>query len=83
MTKRKTFVFCFTLLFSIYALASINVCIASQWSQLVPEDLSIKTIEIIGTNAIPEFPSWTILPLLIAATLVGVTIRNKIRKNMV
>jgi len=30
---------------------------------------------------IPEFPSWTILPLLIAATLVGVIIRNKIRKN--
>ncbi|WGM89871.1 MAG: NosD domain-containing protein [Candidatus Bathyarchaeum tardum] len=30
---------------------------------------------------IPEFPSGTILPLLIAATLVGVTVRNKIRKN--
>jgi len=30
---------------------------------------------------IPEFPSWTILPLLIVATLVGVIIRNKIRKN--
>jgi parallel beta-helix repeat protein len=30
---------------------------------------------------IPEFPSWTILPLLIVATLVGVTVRNKIRKN--
>jgi hypothetical protein len=32
-------------------------------------------------GVIPEFPSWTILPLLIAATLVGVIIRNKIRKN--
>ncbi len=31
--------------------------------------------------AIPEFPSWTILPLLIVATLVGVIIKNKIRKN--
>ncbi|MBN1784464.1 MAG: hypothetical protein JW815_01850 [Candidatus Bathyarchaeota archaeon] len=32
---------------------------------------------------IPEFPSWTILPLLIAATLVGVIIRNKIRKRCI
>jgi len=30
---------------------------------------------------IPEFPSGTILPLLIAATLVVVTIRNKIKKR--
>ena len=30
---------------------------------------------------IPEFPSWTILPLLVVVTLVGVIIRNKIRKN--
>jgi hypothetical protein len=30
---------------------------------------------------IPEFPSWTILPLLIVATLIGVTVRNKIRKK--
>jgi N-acetylneuraminic acid mutarotase len=42
---------------------------------------STKTVEIIGTDAIPEFPSWTILPLLIVATLVGVIIRNKIIKN--
>lgn len=32
-------------------------------------------------NSIPEFPSWTLLPLLIVATLVGVTIRNKIKKR--
>ena len=32
-------------------------------------------------SVIPEFPSWAILPLLIVATLVGVTVRNKIRKN--
>jgi len=32
-------------------------------------------------NSIPEFPSWVILPLLILATLVGVIIRNKIRKK--
>jgi hypothetical protein len=38
-------------------------------------------IEIIGTNAIPEFPLWTILPLLIVGTLGGVTIRKKIRKQ--
>ena len=30
---------------------------------------------------IPEFLSWTILPLLIIATLVGVIIRNKIKKK--
>lgn len=44
-------------------------------------DNGISSIEIIGTTAIPEFPSWTILPLLIVATLVGVIIRNNIRKN--
>ena len=32
-------------------------------------------------SPIPEFPSWTILPLLIVATLVGVIIRNKLRKT--
>jgi hypothetical protein len=30
---------------------------------------------------VPEFPSWTILPLLIVGTLVGVIVRNKIRKR--
>jgi len=30
---------------------------------------------------IPEFPSWTILPLLFVACLVGVIFRNKLRKN--
>jgi len=30
---------------------------------------------------IPEFPSWTILPLIIVVTLVGVIFRNKIRKK--
>ena len=33
-------------------------------------------------DSIPEFPSWTILPLLIVVTLVGVTVRNKIRKKV-
>jgi hypothetical protein len=32
-------------------------------------------------ESIPEFPSWTILSLLIVSTLIGVTVRNKIRKN--
>ena len=31
--------------------------------------------------SIPEFPSWLIPPLLIVATLVGVTIQNKIGKK--
>ena len=42
---------------------------------------STKTVEIIGTDAIPEFPSWIILPLFIVASLVVIIIRNKIRKN--
>ena len=32
-------------------------------------------------SIIPEFPSWTILPLLFVACLVGVIFRNKLRKN--
>jgi len=51
---------------------------------LVGSDLHLKTdIWIVRTNeqGIPEFPSWTILPLIIVGTLVGVTIRNKIKKN--
>ena len=32
-------------------------------------------------ESIPEFPSWTILPLLVVATLFGVIVRNKIRKR--
>ena len=41
----------------------------------------IKTVEIKGTDAIPEFPSWAILPLLIASTLAVIVIRTKIRKK--
>ena len=32
-------------------------------------------------NSIPEFPSWTILPLVIVATLIGISIRNRITKR--
>jgi len=32
-------------------------------------------------DSIPEFPSWIILPLFFVATLVGVTIRNKLGKK--
>jgi len=39
---------------------------------------SIKTIKIIGIDAIPEFPSWTILPLLIIATLTAITYRKRL-----
>ena len=38
----------------------------------IPEEMS---------TPIPEFPSLTILPLLIVATLVGVTIKNRIKKR--
>ena len=30
---------------------------------------------------IPEFPSWIILPLFLTATLIGILVRNKIRKK--
>ena len=39
------------------------------------------TLEIRGTNAIPEFPSWIILPLFIVATLVVMIGKNKLRKK--
>jgi nitrous oxidase accessory protein len=42
---------------------------------------STKTVEIIGTDAIPEFPSWIILPLLITATLVITLVKKKYLKN--
>jgi hypothetical protein len=32
-------------------------------------------------ESVPEFPSWTILPLLSVATLIGVTVRNKTGKK--
>ena len=40
-----------------------------------------QTVDIIGTAAIPEFPPWVILPLLIVTTLVRVIIRSRIRKK--
>jgi hypothetical protein len=38
-------------------------------------------IEIIGTNAIPEFPPWTILPLLITATVATILYRKKLHNS--
>jgi len=44
---------------------------------------STKTVEIQGTNAIPEFPSFLILPLFMVATLLAVIIiRRKHRANL-
>jgi len=40
-----------------------------------------KTVEIIGTDAIPEFPSWIILPLFIVATLVVMMFKNKLSRK--
>ncbi len=40
-----------------------------------------KTVEIIGTDAIPEFPSWAILPLLLVATLVVIIYKQKLPKK--
>jgi len=39
---------------------------------------SSKTVEIIGTDAIPEFSSWFVLPLAIAVLLVAVVYRNRL-----
>jgi hypothetical protein len=42
---------------------------------------NVKTIEIIGTNAIPEFPSLIILLAFLIVTLVIIIYRNRLRKN--
>jgi parallel beta-helix repeat protein len=38
-----------------------------------------KTVELIGTNAIPEFPSWIILPLFLMTVLFAVALKKRIR----
>ncbi len=43
---------------------------------------STKTIEIIGTAAIPEFPSWIILPLFLIVTLLVILYRNRLRRKV-
>ena len=35
-----------------------------------------------NTDSIPEFPSWTILPLVLAITLFSIIIKRKISKNI-
>ncbi len=40
---------------------------------------STKMVDIIGTDAIPEFPSWIILPLFLIASFVVTAYRNKIK----
>jgi hypothetical protein len=43
---------------------------------------SAKTVEIIGTEAIPEFPSWTpILAMLVVVIVVAVVYRRRLVKN--
>ena len=39
---------------------------------------STKTVEIIGTTAIPEFPSWITLPLFMLATLLAAIIYRRL-----
>ena len=39
---------------------------------------STKTIKILGTDAIPEFPSWTILSLLLVAVLFAVALKRRV-----
>jgi len=40
-----------------------------------------KTIEIIGTDSIPEFPSWIILPLLITTTFAAIIYKKRLPKK--
>ena len=42
---------------------------------------SSKTVEIIGTDAIPEFPSWIILPLLITLTFAAIIYKKTLTKK--
>jgi parallel beta-helix repeat protein len=44
---------------------------------------SAKTVEIIGTNAIPEFPSWIVLPLFLAVTLTAITCKRRLIRKTV
>ncbi len=41
----------------------------------------IKTVEIIGTDAIPEFPSWIILPLFLMATLSAIIVKKRLFRS--
>jgi nitrous oxidase accessory protein len=66
----------------------ITKCNPDNFPLMAPFDIDSITVELpewaqerIALNLIPEFPTWAILPLLIVGTLVGVIIRNKIRKN--
>ncbi|PVX26217.1 MAG: hypothetical protein CW691_02090 [Candidatus Bathyarchaeum sp.] len=40
-----------------------------------------QIIQIIGTDAIPEFPSWTILPFFVVVTLIMLFVRIKIQRK--
>lgn len=60
-----------------YALAGTSTVIIDD----VPADSYAWLIKTDSEGIIPEFPSWLILPFLIVATLVGVIVRNKIRKK--
>ncbi len=44
---------------------------------------STQTIEIIGTTAIPEFPSWIILPLFLVVTFVGILAKKRLFQNTI
>jgi hypothetical protein len=43
---------------------------------------STRMIEITGTNVIPEFPSWIILPLFVTTTLSVILYRNRLRRKV-
>jgi len=41
-------------------------------------NFNLHTIEIVGSDVIPEFPSWIILPLFEIATLIVIIYRKRI-----
>jgi parallel beta-helix repeat protein len=44
---------------------------------------STRTVEIIGTNAIPEFPSWIILPLFLTASFVAIIVKKRLPQHSI
>jgi hypothetical protein len=59
-----------------------KVCFASdkKAAQTFSQETFTKTVEIHGTNAIPEFPPWIILPLFLTATLFVIVFKKKVNR---
>ena len=58
-----------------YALEPVE---ASGWSNTQTITISEENVQTIPSEEIPEFPSWTILPLVLAITLFSVVVKRKL-----